>query len=92
MTKGKAKVERFAGCDMRPLHRDIETENISLPTRCPVTEAYVWILNRKVPNDRQGRTFARLIAEAMILRALKGDVRAIKEITDRVEGRVLSRA
>ena len=35
-----------------------------------------------------GRTVADLIAEALLRRALEGDVEAVKETTNRVEGKV----
>lgn len=41
-----------------------------------------------MPNDLRGRTYATLIADVLISKAVKGDPKAIKEITDRVEGRV----
>jgi hypothetical protein len=71
------------------LERNFETEPVcQTGGRCPITEAYWRILNQIVPNDPQKRTYVELIAETMIRRALMGDIRALKEITDRVEGPV----
>ncbi len=39
------------------------------------------------PIDESGRTYAEVIAEQIIIRAKAGDVQAIKEIADRVEGK-----
>ena len=88
MTKENPKVERFAERDILAIYRDVETENLCLPSRGPIREAYLRHLYQKVPNDLQGRVFIDLIVVVMIHRALKGDVRAVKEITDRVDGRV----
>jgi Family of unknown function (DUF5681) len=53
----------------------------------PVTEAYEEQLYRVKPGDRLKRTYAKLIAEAQIRKALRGSTMAAKEITDRVEGK-----
>ena len=58
------------------------------PKSKPLTDAIRAELAKKDPNDKQGRTFAELIAEAAVTRALKGDPRAFTEIADRVEGKV----
>jgi hypothetical protein len=50
----------------------------------PITRALVKMVNRRVPNDP--------LAEMMFREALKGNVAAVKEITDRVEGRVSQRS
>jgi hypothetical protein len=52
----------------------------------PITIALVKMLNDRVPNDPRRRTYAELIAEVLIREAVKGDIQAIKEMTDRVEG------
>jgi hypothetical protein len=51
-----------------------------------ISEALMRIMECKVPDDPHGRTYADLIVEATVARAIKGDLAAIKEITDRVEG------
>jgi hypothetical protein len=55
----------------------------------PITGALVKMLDEKVPNDPRRRTHAEVIAGMLIRKALKGDLQAIKEIADRVEGKVL---
>lgn len=84
MTKGRAKVRPFAGCEIR----NAEAENRSVPIRRPITDRLVRILNRKVKHDPEGRTIADLMGEVIVLKALKGDIRAFKEIMTAVEGRV----
>jgi hypothetical protein len=61
--------------------------NGSIGSVSPITTALAKLLNREVPNDPHGRTFADLIAESVFCRAIKGDLEAVKEITDRVEGK-----
>ena len=58
----------------------------------PISQALQNLVNQRVPYDPRGRTYAELIAEAMVREALKGNVRAIKEIWDRVEGKVSPRS
>ena len=45
-------------------------------------------MNQKVPNDLHGRTYAMLIAEVLVRKALQDDVQAAKAITDLIERRV----
>jgi hypothetical protein len=87
MTQGKAKVKPFSACLIRSLHPDVKTRSASLPSRRPVTEALIRVLERNVPNDPRGRKVVDLLAEAVVLRAiLKGDLKAFKAFTDAVEG------
>jgi len=46
------------------------------------------ILASKVPNDPEKRTYARLLVESMVKRAITKSDMLMKEIFDRVEGRV----
>ena len=50
--------------------------------RFPISAAYLKMLNRRVPGDPQRRTYVELIAEVMVYRALKGDVRAATELRE----------
>jgi hypothetical protein len=86
--QGKPKIKPFAGLAMHSGDADLVAENVSRPSPYPFTDAYRRILNQKVPHDPRRRTFLDLVVEATFLRALEGDLQAIKEITDRVEGRV----
>src|SRR5437660_9838605 len=52
-----------------------------------LTEAYQAQLSRTKKRDRQRRTYAELIADAQIRKALKGNTMAAREIADRVEGK-----
>ena len=57
------------------------------PKSITLSEAYRHQLAQPVPKDREGRTYAEVIAALMCQRATQGDVAAAKEICDRVEGR-----
>ena len=47
------------------------------------------LLEKPCPGDKQNRTYAHKIAEAMLKRACHGDVRAAREVADRTEGRAM---
>jgi hypothetical protein len=51
-----------------------------------MSEAYRRALDRKIANDPAGRTYADIIAEKMISLGLKGDVRAVAELSNRIDG------
>jgi hypothetical protein len=57
--------------------------------RKPLTDAYATLLDKPIPNDKEGRTFAQAIAQAMVREAVKGKVNAAAEIADRIEGKTL---
>lgn len=44
-------------------------------------------MRQKVPGDRQGRTYAELLALSVVQNAIKGKIQAAVEVTDRVEGK-----
>ena len=58
------------------------------PRLKPLSDAYRKALSEVDPNDKQKRTRAEVIAEAVVARAIQGDVRALQELTDRAEGKV----
>jgi hypothetical protein len=61
----------------------------SLPqSHLPFTAALMKMLDKRVPNDLRGRTYVELITEVLFLKAGEGEIRAIKEIADRIEGKV----
>jgi hypothetical protein len=87
MIQGKPKVKLFSTCFIPFLHRDVKTKSASLPSRRPITDAIIRVLDRDVPNDPRGRKIVDLLVEAVVFRAiLKGDLKAFKELTDRVDG------
>ena len=54
-----------------------------------ISEAYKVKLESLVPDDPQGRTYAELIADGMIVEAVRGKnkVNAASEMADRTEGK-----
>jgi hypothetical protein len=58
------------------------------PKKKPITEELERLLAEQAPNG-DGRTWAALIAEALLRKASTGDVRAIAELTNRIEGKPL---
>jgi hypothetical protein len=63
------------------------------PKKKPVTDALRVALDTIVPGDKEGRTYAEVIAFALVHEALAGKnkVSAASEIADRVEGKPGSR-
>jgi Family of unknown function (DUF5681) len=57
------------------------------PKLAPISQACRELLNRPVPGDTAGRTYAEAIAQTLAEKALAGDIRAVQEIADRAEGR-----
>ena len=57
------------------------------PRNTELTTAYRELLGKPYPQDKAGRTYAEVIAHAMVLKACRGDVRTVKEITTLTEGR-----
>jgi len=53
-----------------------------------ISSAYERSLARLVPGDPEGRTYAQFIADKNVELAAQGNIAAIKEVTDRVEGKV----
>ena len=56
------------------------------PKTRPLTEELERLLGQEAPKSK-GQTWAAVIAEALVRRASKGDVRAIAELGNRIEGR-----
>jgi hypothetical protein len=57
------------------------------PKTITLSEAYRAALAQPVPRDPRGRCFAEKIADAIVLKASRGDCRAAEEICNRLEGR-----
>jgi len=57
------------------------------PKSITISEAYRRELAKLDPDDKHGRTFAEVLAEQIIIKAKGGDVQAVRELTDRTEGK-----
>ena len=78
-TVGDGRIE-----NLRPWAKGTSGNPQGRPRRGALTEA---LKAQLASDDSDGRTVAEQIAAALIKRALRGDVRAIREIADRTEGR-----
>ena len=84
MSKEENKVKEFPTSENLP---ENNVRKMQLPEdRFPISAAYLKMLNRRVPGDPQRRTYVELIAEVMVYRALKGDVRAARELREATGG------
>ena len=57
--------------------------------RKPITDGLLAFADKKIPGDKQGRTFRDAMIEKMFSMALKGDLRTMQEVIDRIEGGVV---
>jgi hypothetical protein len=57
------------------------------PKSVTLSEAYRKQLAQPFPDDPQGRTYAEVIAEKLVMIAATGEVSSAREIADRTEGR-----
>ena len=57
------------------------------PKKKPVTELYRAQLEKPVPDDPKHRTYGELLVESLFGAGIRGNLRAVVEITDRLEGK-----
>jgi len=57
------------------------------PSKTPLSDAYRQLLGKPYPGDQRGRTYVERIADVVCYEAGGGDLAAIREITDRTEGK-----
>jgi Family of unknown function (DUF5681) len=57
------------------------------PSKTPLSDAYRRLLEKPYPGDQHGRTYVERIAEVVCYETGGGDLAAIREITDRTEGK-----
>src|SRR5271166_462027 len=72
--------------NLRPWVKGVSGNPGGRPKTKPLTSEIERLLEQKAPKGK-GRTWAAVIAEGLVKRAAKGDVRAIAEIANRVEGK-----
>jgi len=73
--------------NLRPWPKGTSGNPAGRPRNTKLTAALRELLGKPDPHDKAGRTYAEVIAEAMVLKACQGNVGAAKEITNRTEGR-----
>lgn len=71
-----------------PIEHQFKPGQSGNPTGRPklLGEAYKAKLARAVPGDEEGRTYAEVMADAIALEVIKGDVAAAREIRSATEG------
>lgn len=74
--------------NLKPWPRGVSGNPGGRPKLNPLTEELERLLEQEVPNGN-GQTWAFRIAKALVVKAAKGDVRAINEIGNRLEGKPL---
>ena len=72
--------------NLKPWPKGVSGNPGGRPKTKPLTEEIERLLEREAPKGK-GRTWAAVIAEALLTKAGKGDVRAITELANRIEGR-----
>jgi hypothetical protein len=74
--------------NLKPWPKGVSGNPGGRPKKKLVTDELERLLQVEAP-DAGGRTWATVIAEALLHQARKGDVRAITELTNRIEGKPL---
>jgi hypothetical protein len=74
--------------NLKPWPKGVSGNPGGRPKTKPFTEELARLLEQKAPKGR-GQTWAAVIAQALLLKARKGDVRAITELANRTEGKPL---
>jgi hypothetical protein len=86
MTIGRAEAGGVQRGNRHRMLTDAERGSAASTPRRPLTEALVRAVNRPVPHDRRRRRFSDLLVEALIRKAMHGDVRAFRLNMSIVEG------
>jgi hypothetical protein len=74
--------------NLKPWPKGVSGNPGGRPRKQPITEELERLLAEEAPNHN-GQTWAAVIAEALVLQASKGDVKAISELANRIEGKPL---
>jgi len=68
--------------NLKPWPQPVGKNPIQRPKHTTISDACRYLLGQPVPGDKQVRTFAKMIAAALIRRALQGDLRAVREVRE----------
>jgi len=71
---------------LKPWPKGVSGNPGGRPKKKAITEELDRLLEEESPNG-DGKTWAVIIAEALLKQAAKGDVRAITELANRIEGK-----
>jgi hypothetical protein len=72
--------------NLKPWPKGVSGNPGGRPKTKPLTEEIERLLEQEAPTSK-GQTWASLIAQALLTKACKGDVRAFAELANRVEGK-----
>jgi len=73
--------------NLKPWPKSVSGNPGGRPKKTPLADACRELLNKPVPRDRSGRSYAEAIAERLAKEALAGNIPAAREIADRAEGK-----
>jgi hypothetical protein len=73
--------------NLKPWRKGESGNPAGRPKSVTLSEAYRIALAQPFPDDPQGRTYAEIIAEKLVMNAATGEVSSAREIADRTEGR-----
>jgi len=73
--------------NLKPWPKGVSGNPAGRPKSLTLSEAYRRALAQPFPDDPQGRTYAEIIAEKMVMSAATGEVGSAREIADRTEGK-----
>jgi uncharacterized protein DUF5681 len=74
--------------NLRPWPKGVSGNPGGRPKKRLLTDELELLLEQEAPNSRN-KTWAVVIAEALLRKAREGDVRAISELANRIEGKPL---
>jgi hypothetical protein len=86
-TENSGKTVRGKIENLKPWPKGVSGNPGGRPKKTQLTDACRALLETVVSGDPHGRTYAEKIAEVICRMAIKGDIRAIRELADRAEGR-----
>ncbi len=83
--RDEARARQVAG--LKPFQKGQSGNPAGRPKSAILSNAIRKKLNEIDETDPQGRTYAEVLAEQLIMKAKTGDVQALREIADRTEGK-----
>ena len=85
-TQNRGRTVSDRNANLKPWPKGVSGNPGGRPKKKAITEELDRLLEEESPNG-DGKTWAVIIAEALLKQAAKGDVRAITELANRIEGK-----